>query len=110
MRIYHTFHKNRNEPHIGEAMEPKTNTVGVQMILEGSGTVTASVQPKGRIATDSKTLPLENIGTVISFSGTAPVSKSITLNDVVASEIYFDLTAIGSTLMSFSAFGREADR
>jgi hypothetical protein len=110
MRI-HTFHEKSTEAKLGDGMQPKRNQVGVHMVVEGSGAVTASVQPKGRIRSpDSEVLiPLENLGTVISFSGTAPVSQLITMDNLGASEIYIDLLSIGSSLMSFSAFGAEAE-
>lgn len=110
MRV-HNFHTKRSLASLGDGMNPRGNTVSVQMLLEGSGAVTATVQPKGRIRplNPSTVMPLENIGTAISFSGTAPVSQSITIKDLGASELYMDLTSLGSSLMSFSAFGSEAE-
>lgn len=41
MRI-HNFHTKRSLASLGDGMNPRGNTVGVQMLLEGSGAVAAT--------------------------------------------------------------------
>lgn len=105
MRI--TLHEATTAPALGDPLEPKANTVGIQVSALGNGAVTATVQVKGRIDPQAA---LVNIGDPISLSGNAtpstPVSSSVTLTDLGAAELYADLTAC--SLVSFRAVAWEA--
>ena len=103
------MHTATTSPSLGDPMEPRQNTVGIQMSLEGDGAVTGTVQIKGRIDIDA---PLEDIGTEISMSGTAspgtPVSETVTLTALSAAYIFADLSAVSA--ISFRAIGSEAEQ
>ena len=110
---YHVFHGEETgaettAPKLGEPMQPKTNTVGIQFAALGAGAVSATVQVKGRIDDQA---PLENIGSPVTMSGTAaegsPVSTSIEVH-TVAAKLYADLTAC--SVISFRAVAWEAGR
>lgn len=110
----HVFHGEETgvettAPKMGEAMQPKTNQVSVQMSALGNGAVNATVQLKGRI---DALAALENIGAPIVISGTAtptvPVSASTTVSALGAAELYADLTAC--SVISFRAVAWEAGR
>lgn len=105
MRIV-PMHTNTTAVGLGNAMEPKSNTVGLQFALTGSGSVTGTVQVVGRIIPDA---PVENIGSPISISGTAsatvPVVSSVTLTDLSAAQIWANLTAVSA--ISFRCSGAD---
>lgn len=107
MRIV-PMHTNTAAPGLGNTMEPKTNTVGLQFALEGAGAVTGSVQVVGRIFPDG---PTENIGDAVALSGTAsagaPVVSSVTLTDLSAAQIWANLTAVSA--ISFRCYGSESN-
>lgn len=106
MRIV-PMHTNTTAPGLGNAIEPKGNTVGLQFALSGSGSVTGEVQVVGRIIPDA---PVENIGSPVSISGTAsatvPVVSSVTL-DTSAAQIWANLTAVSA--ISFQCYGSDSD-
>lgn len=113
MRIPHIFHgietgAETTAPKRGEPMQPVGNDVGIQMSAHGSGSVSATVQIKGRIDDRAS---LENIGNPITISGTAsstsPVTASVEVH-TIASNLYVDL--IASSVMSFRAVGTEAEK
>lgn len=107
MRIV-PMHTNTTAPGLGNAMEPKTNTVGIQFALEGAGAVTGEVQMVGRIFPDGPTI---DIGSPVALSGTAavgaPVVDSITLSVQTAAQIWASLTAVSA--ISFRCSGAESD-
>lgn len=107
MRIV-PMHTNTTAPGLGDAIEPKGNTVGLQFALHGSGSVTGEVQVVGRIIPDA---PVENIGSPISISGTAsataPVTSSVTLTDLSAAQVWASLTAVSA--ISFRCYGSDSD-
>lgn len=103
------MHKDTTVPGLGNAFEPKTNTVGVQFALHGVGAVSADVQMVGRIVPDA---PTENIGDLIAISGTAavgePVTDSVTLTGLSAAQLWANVTSLGSVI-SFRAYAAEGD-
>lgn len=107
MRIV-PMHTNTTSAGLGNAMEPKTNTVGLQFALDGVGSVTGTVQVVGRIFPEG---PTEDIGSPVSLSGTAavgsPVVSSVTLTDLSAAQIWANLTAVSA--ISFRCMGSEAN-
>ena len=107
MRIV-PMHTNTTAVGLGNAMEPKTNTVGLQFALDGAGSVTGTVQVVGRIFPEG---PTENIGSPVALSGTAsvssPVVSSVTLTGLSAAQIWASLTAVSA--ISFRCMGSESD-
>lgn len=107
MRIV-PMHTNTTAPGLGNAMEPKTNTVGLQFALEGAGAVSGEVQVVGRIFESG---PTENIGSPVAISGTAavgaPVVSSVTLTELSAAQIWASLTAVSA--ISFRCSGAESN-
>ena len=106
MRIF-PFHVAASAPANGAIMEPRTNTIGIQAVVTGTGTVTATVQPKARVVKDNESA-WENVGYPLILSGTNLAVGSITLTDFVGSQLRADLTACSCT--SFRCDGAEADR
>jgi hypothetical protein len=102
------MHTNTTAPGLGNAMEPRVNTVGLQFNLQGAGAVSGTVQVVGRIA---PTGPTEDIGSPVSISGTAsannPVVSTVTLTELSAAQIWANLTAVSA--ISFQCFGSESD-
>ncbi len=106
MRIFQ-FHNGASAPADGQVMEPRTNTVGIQAVVTGAGTVTATVQPKARVVKNNESA-WENVGAPLVLSGTNVAVGSITLTDFVGAQLIADLTACSCT--SFRCDGAEADR
>ncbi len=107
MRIV-PMHTNTTAAGLGNAIEPKGNTVGLQFALDGVGSVTGSVQVVGRIFPEG---PTENIGDAIALSGTAavnaPVVSSVTLTDLSAAQVWANLTAVSA--LSFRCYGSDSN-
>lgn len=106
MRIV-PMHTATTAPGLGNAIEPKGHTVGLQFALDGTGSVTGTVQVVGRIFPDG---PTENIGDAVDLSGTAavgsPVVSSVTLTDLSAAQVWANLTAVSA--LSFRCMGSDS--
>lgn len=102
MRLFQ-FHTNADAPADGAMWQPTQSTVGIQAQVEGSGTVTAEVQVKGRMTPD---MEWEDIGSPISLSGTDVATDSVTLTNLTAAEIICSLGAVSG--ISFNCWGSEA--
>lgn len=103
MRVFQV-HTNTNAPNPGKPFRPRGNTVGFQVALEGPGTVTATVQPKGGIGDMAN---LIDIGSPIDITGTGSATEAITITNSVSDFIFLDVTAC--SVLSLNAWGSDAD-
>lgn len=103
MRVFQ-LHKGTNAPALGESFRPRGNTVGFQVAIQGPGTVSATIQPKGGIGDMAN---LIDIGDPIDLTGTGSATEGFTIQDSVSDFIFLDVTAC--SVLSLNAWGSDAD-
>lgn len=87
-----------------DVFEPRTNTVGMQVAIEATGAVEATFQVQGR---SMPNMPLENIGSPVTISGTNTAAGSVTVEQCVAGELLAVFSLASCT--SLSCVAVEAD-
>lgn len=88
-----------------DPFEPRASTVGISVSAEGSGAVAATFQVKARAMPN---MPLENIGSPFTISGTNVASTSQAFEKVVAGQVIVDFSL--ASCLSLNCVATEPER
>jgi len=107
------FHRASNAPNNGEAMQPLSNLVGVKVSLDGPAgePVSAAFSVMGGVTGHPRPDAIEFGGgsSIISLAGTSFADWGENVVNQNYTDIWVELISIGSSLMSFSSTGIEAE-
>lgn len=106
------FHRASNAPNNGEAMQPLSNLVGIKVSLDGPAgePVSAEFSVMGGVTGHPRPNAIEFGGSsIISLAGTSFADWGENVVNQNYTDLWVDLISIGSSLMSFSSTGIEAE-